>query len=128
MVDVGGHAWVADSGSGALFAAVGTGDLVSRGGQPSLASFLIFFAALFGVRRWWRHTDAFRRKRFRVGTLLLTGLAGFVLPLIFAFPNLWGLMWALSISIVVQLSASWVPPAERVRLMAQRRADAAQGV
>jgi serine/threonine protein kinase len=104
----------------ALFRNAGSRSLLSGGFQPTLVGYMVFFGALFGVRRWWRHSDSFRKKRIRVGSLLLTGLAGFVLPLIFAFPQAWGLMWAIAISLVVQLSSACATPEDRQRLMEAR--------
>jgi hypothetical protein len=91
--------------------------------QPTLAGYLLFFGGLFAVRRWWWHADAFRAKRFRVGTTLITAALGFGLPLLFAFPITWGTLWAVAISSVVQLSAPWMPREERARLM-EARSDA----
>lgn len=120
MVDVDYDMWGRGGHAFALFETAGSHSLVNGDSQPSLAGYILFFGALFGLRRWWRHTDAFRKKRFRVSTLLLTALAGFVLPMLFAFPHLWGLMWAVAISTVAQVSAVWVPPAQRPRLMEGR--------
>ncbi|MBT6483085.1 MAG: serine/threonine protein kinase [Planctomycetaceae bacterium] len=116
MADVGYEFW-AHSNVFALFKSAGSRSLLSGDYQPTLVGYMVFFGALFGVRRWWRHSDSFRKKRFRVGSLVLTGLAGFVLPLIFAFPQAWGLMWAVAISIVVQLSSACATSEDRQRLM-----------
>ncbi|TWU14893.1 Serine/threonine-protein kinase PrkC [Symmachiella macrocystis] len=85
--------------------------------QPTLAGYVVFFAALFGIRRWWWHADAFRPKRFRVSSLLLTGLVGFLITTIFAFPHGWAALWAVAISAVVQLAATWAPPNVRPAMM-----------
>jgi hypothetical protein len=122
MVEVGFDFWAHNNVS-ALFTNAGSRSLLSSNFQPTLVGYMVFFGALFGVRRWWRHSDSFRKKRLRVGSLLLTGLAGFVLPLIFAFPQAWGLMWAVAISLVVQLSSAWATPEDRRRLT-EARVDA----
>lgn len=85
--------------------------------QPTLAGYVVFFAALFGIRRWWWHADAFRPKRFRVSSLLLTGLVGFLITTIFAFPHGWAALWAVALSAVVQLAATWAPPNVRPAMM-----------
>ena len=85
--------------------------------QPTLAGYIIFFGGLFALRRWWHQIDTFRKSRFRLVSLLLSTLVGFVLPTVLAFPHNWGMMWALAISIVVQLSSAWVPEEDRERLM-----------
>ncbi len=85
-------------------------------GLPTVACFMIFFAALFGIRRWWWQVDSFRKARFRVSSALLTLLVGVVVSGMlqeFAFPDALGATWALAISAVVQLSAGWTPPESR---------------
>lgn len=90
--------------------------LMNDHGQPALAGYVLFFAGLFFLRRWWWHADAFRPHRLRLSSLLLTLGLGFVLSALLRFPFLWGMTWAVAISSVVQLASIWVPPAERVRL------------
>jgi hypothetical protein len=90
--------------------------------QPSLAGFVLYFAALFGIRRWWWQADAFRSKRFRVGSVIFSGLVAFLVPAAFAFHQDWGLLWGVAISTVVQLSAPWVAPKERPALFEANRA------
>jgi serine/threonine protein kinase len=81
--------------------------------QPSLAGFVLYFAALFGIRRWWLLADSYRSKRFRVASVLFTGLIAFVIPAAFIFEQNWGLLWGVAISTVVQLSAPWTAPKNR---------------
>ena len=52
-----------------------------------------------------------------MASALLTLLLGYLLTLIFTFPHDWGMLWAVAISSVVQLSAVWVPPDQRPQLM-----------
>lgn len=91
--------------------------LLSDGsGYPTIACFMLFFAALFSVRRWWWQIDSFRKSRFRVSSALVTLLLGVVVASVlqqFAFPDALGATWALAISAVVQLSAGWTPPEDR---------------
>jgi hypothetical protein len=99
-----------------LFDRVGSHALL-EGTQPTLAGYIVFFGALFGLRRWWWHADAFRPKRFRVLSLLTTVLLAYFVTLVWAFPQGWGMTWAAAISSVVQLSAIWVPGEFRPALM-----------
>ena len=85
-------------------------------GFPTIACFMIFFAALFSVRRWWWQVDSFRTSRFRVSSALFTLLVGVVITGVlqqFSFPDSLGATWALAISAVVQLSAGWTPAEDR---------------
>ncbi len=78
--------------------------------QPSLEGFVLYFAALFGIRRWWLLADAYRSSRFRVVSVLFTGFVALMLPAAFVFQQNWGVLWGVAISTVVQLSAPWTAP------------------
>ncbi|MEZ6062156.1 MAG: serine/threonine-protein kinase [Planctomycetaceae bacterium] len=94
--------------------AVGRIVVTDGSGFPTVASFMIFFAALFVARRWWWQADSFRKSRFRVSSALFTLLIGAILTAVLpAFPETLGATWALAISAVVQLSAGWTPHEER---------------
>jgi serine/threonine protein kinase len=82
--------------------------------SPTFLSFLVFFGLLFGLRRWWWHIDAFRPAVFRISSVILTVAVAAALPLVFAFPWDWAVTWAAVISCVVQLSAVWIPPENRM--------------
>lgn len=89
--------------------------LVANGtGYPTMAAFMLFFGILFAARRWWWQTDSFRRSRFRISSTLVTLLVGAVVAGVLHFPGALGATWALAISAVVQLSAGWTPPEERL--------------
>src|SRR5439155_31652 len=47
--------------------------------QPTLAAYVLYFAALFGIRRWWHMADAFRPRRVRIGALFFTVLIAVLL-------------------------------------------------
>jgi len=85
--------------------------------HTTAAGFVVFFAGLFGLRRWWWHADCFRKRRFRVMSVVMTVGLGLLLTMIWSFPQVWGLTWAAAISSVVQLSSTWVPPDERSQLL-----------
>ena len=120
MVDLRYDLWGRSDNVYSAFSALGVQPLTESIMQPALLAYVVFFAGLFWLRSWWRHADAFRPKRFRLSSVLLTTLLGFGLPLLFAFPHGWGVMWAVAISSVVQLSAAWVPPEDRHRLLEGR--------
>jgi len=86
-------------------------------GQPSLAGYVVFFACLMGLRRWWRQADSFRSGRLAIWSIVPTAVVALALTAIFAFPTVWGTVWAAAISATIQLSASWVPPRDRAALM-----------
>jgi hypothetical protein len=85
--------------------------------QPALAAYVLYFAALFGIRRFWWLADAFRSKRFRVGSVLFTGAVAFLIPAAIVFHQDWGVLWGAAIATVVQLSAPWVAAKDRAALV-----------
>lgn len=93
---------------------VGRIHIADGSGYPTMAAFMVFFGALFAARRWWWQSDSFRRSRFRISSTLLTLLVGAVVAGVLSFPGPLGATWALAISAVVQLSAGWTPPEERI--------------
>lgn len=117
-----------DLGSAGLFVSVGKHSLTDLQHQPTLAAYVVFFAGLFGLRRWWWHADSFRSRRLKISTALLTLLLGYGLTTVFAFPNVWGMMWALAISAVVQLSSVWTPKNDRTKMIDVTSHEHAQGV
>lgn len=95
---------------------MGRVSLSNGSGYPTMACFMIFFAALFAVRRWWWQADSFRKSRFRVSSALFTLLLGVILASVlqqYGFPDSLGATWALAISAVVQLSSGWTPAEDR---------------
>ncbi len=88
--------------------------IIDGTGYPTLAAFMLFFGILFAARRWWWQTDSFRRSRFRISSTLFTLVVGAVVAGALQFPGALGATWALAISAVVQLSAGWTPPEERL--------------
>lgn len=103
---------------------VGAVLLTDAASQPTLAGFLVFFAGLFALRRWTWHADAFRDRRFRLRSVLLTTAIAWVWALMIGFPMMWGVTWAAALSSVVQLSAAWIPPQDRHRMMTEAQNNA----
>jgi serine/threonine protein kinase len=103
----------------AAFDRVGPHQLIEAGtkGQPSVAGYMVFFGLLLALRRWWRQADSFRHKRLAIGAIIPSALVGMALTALFAFPTVWGTVWAAALSATVQLSAPWLSPGERVALM-----------
>jgi serine/threonine protein kinase len=103
----------------AAFDHIGSHSLIEAGtkGQPGAAGYLVFFGGLLGLQRWWRQADSFRRKRLAIGAIIPSALVGLAMTALFAFPTVWGTVWAAALSASVQLSATWLSPSERVALM-----------
>jgi eukaryotic-like serine/threonine-protein kinase len=98
---------------------IGTHSLSVAGtkGQPTLVGYVVFFACLMGLRRWWRQADSFRSGRLAIWSIIPTAVVALALTAIIAFPTVWGTVWAAAISATIQLSASWVAPRDRAALL-----------
>lgn len=81
---------------------------------PTATGFMIFFGLLFGARRWWHQADRWRSARMRISSAMVSLLAGAAVSWLLPFPVALGSTLALSISMVLQLSAGWLPPRLRV--------------
>jgi hypothetical protein len=86
-------------------------------GQPSLVAYLAYFGGLFVILRWWLQADPLRSSRLNLWSLILSGLWGLVIP----FPQPWGVLLAVAISVSVQLAAPWVSTEDRTRLRQRYR-------
>ncbi len=94
-------------------------DMYNADHSPKLPAFLIYFAGLFLVARWWLQSDPLRATRLSLWSTGICLLWAWIVHMVWPFPQPWGLMLAAAISIAVQLSAPWLSPAERSRLRRQ---------
>ncbi len=106
---------------------LGDRPLIDPSGQPLLVCSVIFFAALFGLRRWWHQTDELRPYRFRLTSVLLTMALAFVICQLIPFPEIWGVALAAVVSSSVQVASVWqsdrplrrrVPAGEHAQIVA----------
>jgi hypothetical protein len=86
---------------------LGDRPLTNTAGQPLVVCSVFFFAALFGLRRWWHQTDELRPCRFRLMSVLLTMALAFVICQLIPFPEIWGVALAAVISCSVQIASVW---------------------
>ena len=93
------------------------GRLQDADGSLSIAAYLIYFAGLFAILRWWRQADPLRGARFSLWATAICVLWALILP--FAQP--WGLMLAATTSVAVQLSSPWMNSKERAHVRQQCR-------
>ena len=85
--------------------------------QPRMSAYVLFFAMLFGLRRWWYHVDSFRSRRIRISSIVLTTALGYLLSLIFNMPSGWATAWAATTSALVQLSSGWTHHDDRKQIV-----------
>jgi len=91
-------------------------------GSPLFGAYLIYFAGLFAVLRWWRQMDPLRKARLSIWTTAVCLLWAWVMHSLCRFPQPWGFILAATMSVAVQLAAPWISPGQRAAL-AQRPQD-----
>ena len=77
-------------------------------GKPTVSAFVIHFALLFAVLRWWKPVDPLRRKRLSLWSVVVAVFVGWAVHQFIPIPGAIGIMAAGGIAIAVQLSAPWV--------------------
>ncbi len=85
-------------------------------GLPTITQFMILFAPLMAIVRWWRQADPARKTRlsiFRVGFCWLVALA---LSEFAEFPQVAASLVAIATAVAVQVSSPWVNRLERTRI------------
>jgi hypothetical protein len=90
--------------------------LYATDGSPLLAAYLIYFAGLFVILRWWAQADPLRRTRLSLWATGVCVLWAWIVHIFCPFPQPWGLMLAAAISVAVQMSAPWVNPKQRTAI------------
>ncbi|MEX2138340.1 MAG: serine/threonine-protein kinase [Pirellulales bacterium] len=88
-------------------------NLYDSQGSPLLMAFMTYFGFLYLVPRWWRQTDPLRRVRLSLFFTAVVAFWAWVLHQFWWFPQPWGLMLAVTISVAVQFSSRWIVPQAR---------------
>jgi hypothetical protein len=94
-------------------ASVEASPLLASEGTPRLPLFLVFFGGLFVVPGWWKQTDPLRKTRINIFKLGTCVVWGYLLSLLWPFPQPWGVMLAATISLTAQLAAPWMTAQQR---------------
>ncbi len=80
-------------------------------GEPRTLAYVGYFGGLFLILRWWLATDPLRNFRLNVfGTAVTWGMA-LLAYLVLPIPR--GFLVIATVSVAVQLAATWVPPSKR---------------
>lgn len=88
-------------------------------GLPTLLAYLVFFAVLFGILRWWKQTDPLRKTRLSVLSVSLCLIWATVLSHVFNVPLTGCCILAVVVSVGVQLAAPWLHPNKREEICLQ---------
>lgn len=83
------------------------------GGEPLLLAFLVNFALLFALIRWWRQADPLRFARLNLWSVFVCVLGAALVAAVFRFPQPWLPMTGGLISFSIQLAAPWAHPRRR---------------
>jgi hypothetical protein len=89
------------------------GSLYDSQGAPLLMTFMTYFGFLYLVPRWWRQTDPLRRVRLSLFFTAVVAFWAWVLHQFWWFPQPWGVMLAVTISVAVQFSSRWITSKDR---------------
>ena len=95
----------------ALFRHFGS-HLLANDHAPTLAGFLCFFGFLFALVNWNKHTGLYRAARFRVGPVLESLLAAWLVTRVLVFPSHLACLWVGVISAAAQLASPWMAKAK----------------
>ncbi|MGH7192864.1 MAG: hypothetical protein ACREJM_04920, partial [Candidatus Saccharimonadales bacterium] len=82
-------------------------DFYDGEGVPRLVGHMAYFAFLLLAMRWWKQADPLRPARMSIWAALMAGFWGWLLALVWPFPQPWGIVVAVSMSIAVQLASPW---------------------
>ncbi len=93
----------------------------SSGGAPNIIAYLVFFAALFAILRWWKQADPTRRTRLSILSVGLCLIWAVVLGQLFYFPQPWSMVVAVVVALSTQLSAPWLHPSRRLQIASESR-------
>ncbi len=83
---------------------------------PTLWGYLVFFAGLFFILRWWRLADPLRKTRLSMWSVGLGLIWAVIIGQLFHFPLPWSAMLAVTISVSTQLGAPWLSPPRREQI------------
>ena len=86
---------------------------------PPLVNYLIFFAAMFGILRWWNQADPNRKTRLSLVSVGLCLVCAVILSHVMNFEPIWNGIFAVVVSISTQLAAPWIMPQQRAAIYHQ---------
>jgi hypothetical protein len=91
-------------------------------GGPLIWTHAAYFAFLFLVPPWWRQADARRKHRFHLGTAAMMGAWAYLLSFFWQYPQPWGVLAAVGISILAQIASPMDDPYEKPAAPAENAA------
>jgi hypothetical protein len=86
---------------------------------PPLVNYLVFFAAMFGILRWWNQADPNRKTRLSLVSVGLCLVCAVILSQVMNFEPIWNGIFAVVVSMSTQLAAPWIMPQQRASIYQQ---------
>lgn len=80
-------------------------------GLPTILGYIVYFAALFSICRWWKVADPTRKARFSIMATALALFTGIIVQAFCPLPQ--GFLVAMITAAAVQLSSPWLTNDER---------------
>jgi len=74
---------------------------------PRLSAWMLHFAILMAVVRWWRLTDPMRSRRLSIWSVAVVVVVDWLIQQIIPIPQPWGMLVAAATVIAVQIAATW---------------------
>ena len=81
--------------------------LYDSASMPRLSAWMLHFAILMAVVRWWRLTDPMRSRRLSLWSVAVVVVADWLIQQLIPIPQPWGMMVAGTAVIAVQIAATW---------------------
>ena len=81
--------------------------LYDPGAMPRLGAYMVHFALLMSVLRWWRTTDPLRSSRLSAWAIVLAALVDFAIQRLVPIAQPAGMMIAAGSVIAIQIGAPW---------------------
>jgi serine/threonine protein kinase len=89
-------------------------------GVPRLSAYMVHFALLMSVVRWWKITDPLRRTRLSLWAVFAVAVVDWMIHQIVPIGQPFGMLTAAGTVIAVQIGAPWENPSQRDVIVARQ--------
>ncbi len=89
-------------------------NLYGGDGAPLLVAVMAHFALLMGAVGWWKNTDPLRKRRVGLWAIAVAVVVEWGISQFLPIPQPWGMLAAGGIALVLQMTAPWENPRQRL--------------